>query len=116
VKPAKIEILLKVVVWRMFSMCYGFTIAYFFTGNAAEAVSMVIITGTTLTILQWLFEIGWDKHIRSEIRDALSGQQGRIGWMVWVRRDSRSLRLDKHKQGDDGREAWKDSQASQDAR
>jgi len=70
----KIELLIKVVVWRMFSMCYGFGIAFFFTRNAAESVGIVLITGTTLAALQWGFELIWDKYARERLRNAISGQ------------------------------------------
>jgi uncharacterized membrane protein len=105
VKIAKIELLLKVIMWRVFSMCYGFSIAYFFTGNIGESAGIVFLTGTSLTLLQWGFEIIWDKNIRSKLRHALSGQQGRIGRLVRWGRDSRIISVDEHKQGALEREA-----------
>jgi uncharacterized membrane protein len=71
VKPAKVELLAKVVAWRAFSMCYGFSIAYLFTSNAGESAGIVFMTGTTLTLLQWWFEIIWDKLIRERLRDVI---------------------------------------------
>jgi len=68
VKPAKIELLSKVVAWRFFSMCYGFAVAYFFTKNAGESAGIVLLTGSTLTFLQWGFEIFWDAKIRTRLR------------------------------------------------
>jgi len=99
VKPAKIELLTKVVAWRFFSMCYGFTVAFLFTSNVMEAAGIVLLTGTTLTFLQWFFEILWDKHARTRIRHALSRQQSRAGRLVWWRRDPRVISVDKHEQG-----------------
>jgi uncharacterized membrane protein len=99
VRPAKIELLAKVIAWRSFSMCYGFTIAYFFTHNLGESAGIVFMTGTTLTLLQWGFEIIWDKSVRSKLRHVISGQQGRINWLVRWRRDTRTLGVDEHEQG-----------------
>jgi hypothetical protein len=92
----KLELLIKVMAWRAFSMCYGFCIAFFFTRNAADSIGIVLITGTTLTFLQWGFEIIWDKYFRENLRHALSRQQGRIGWLVWRRRDSCAISVDEH--------------------
>jgi hypothetical protein len=99
VKSAKIELLTKVVTWRMFSMCYGFSIAYFFTGNVRDSAGIVLITGTTLTLLQWTFEIIWDKHVRSKLRNAISREQGGVGRLVWWRRGSRDVSVDEHEPG-----------------
>lgn len=80
-------------------MCYGFAIAYFFTNNAMESLGIVVLTGTTLTLLQWLFEVLWDKHIRERLRNAISRQQGRISRLVRWRRGPRSVSVDKHDSG-----------------
>jgi uncharacterized membrane protein len=77
-------------------MCYGFFIAYLFTGNAGESAGIVFLTGSTLTLLQWFFEIFWDKYARGRIRHALSGQHGRIGRLVWLGRSPRTVSLDEH--------------------
>jgi uncharacterized membrane protein len=100
----KAELLFKVVAWRSFSMCYGFLIAYLFTENVGESAGIVFMTGSTLTLLQWFFEIVWDKHARTRIRHAFSGQQSRIGRLLRWRRGSRDVSLDKHESGSDGRE------------
>jgi len=92
----KAELLFKVIAWRTFSMCYGFSVAYLFTGNAGESAGIVFITGSTLTLLQWFFEILWDKYARARIRHALSRQQGRIGRLVRRRRESRDVGMDEH--------------------
>ena len=73
-KPAKVELLAIVVAWWAFSMCYGLSIAYLFTSNAGESAGIVFMTGTTLTLLQWWFEIIWDKLIRERLRDVISGK------------------------------------------
>jgi uncharacterized membrane protein len=95
----KAELLFKVIAWRTFSMIYGFSIAYLFTGNAGESAGIVFLTGSTLTLLQWFFEIFWDKFARNRIRHALSRQQGRIGWLVRRRRNSRTVGVDEHEPG-----------------
>ena len=79
-------------------MCYGFCVSYFFTGNVAESAGIVFVTGTTLTLLQWGFEIIWDKNIRSKLRYVISGQQGRVNWPLWLRRDTRTFGVDEHEQ------------------
>jgi uncharacterized membrane protein len=101
----KAELLFKVVAWRSFSMCYGFLIAYLFTENVGESAGIVFMTGSTLTLLQWFFEIVWDKHARTRIRHALSRQQSRVGWLVWWRRDSRAISVDEHEPRADGDKA-----------
>jgi uncharacterized membrane protein len=111
----KLELLIKVMAWRAFSMCYGFCIAFFFTRNAADSIGIVLITGTTLTFLQWGFEIIWDKYFRENLRHALSRQQGRIGWMVWFRRSPRTVSMDKYEQRSNRGEESENSSASQDA-
>lgn len=88
-------------------MCYGFTIAYLFTSNAGESAGIVFLTGSTLTFLQWGFEIAWDKYARLRIRNALSGKYSRIGGLVRIGRDTRSLSVDKHQPGPNGGEAVK---------
>jgi len=98
-KPAKVELLAKVVTWRVFSMCYSFAIAYLFTKNAGESAGIVFMTGSTLTALQWGFEISWDKYARMRIRNALSGQHSRIGRLVWFGRSPRPIGMDKHEPG-----------------
>jgi uncharacterized membrane protein len=111
----KIELLVKVVTWRFFSMLYGFAIAYFFTGNISESAGIVFITGTTLTFLQWMFEIFWDRFARARIRHAISEQQGRIDRLVWWRRSPRAVSVDEHKQGSDRGEKVSDPISPQDA-
>jgi len=94
VSPAKFELLSKVVAWRFFSMLYGFSIAYLFTGDFSESAGIVFLTGTTLTVIQWGFEVVWDKYMRMRIRHALSREHSRVGWLVRKRRDSRDVSLD----------------------
>jgi hypothetical protein len=86
-------------------MCYGFTVAYIFTRNAGESAGIIFITGTTLTLLQWFFEILWDKHIRTRLRHAISGQQSRIDRLVRWRRGTRTVSLDEHEPRSHGGEA-----------
>jgi len=97
----KTELLFKVITWRIFSMCYGFFIAYLFTGNAGESAGIVFLTGSSLTLLQWFFEIIWDKQVRHRIRHALSGKYCGIGRLVWVRRSSRTVCMDEHESRSD---------------
>jgi len=111
----KAELLAKVIAWRIFSMCYGFMIAFAFTGNITESAGIVFLTGTTLAFLQWLFEIFWDKYVREKLRNALSRQQGRISRLVRWRRDSRSVCVDEHKSGSHGRETWEDPNSPESA-
>ena len=84
-KIKKIELLIKVIAWRVLSMSCGFMIAYIFTGKFAESAGITIIIGPTLALLQWCFEIFWDKNIRENLRNALSRQQDRIDRLLWRR-------------------------------
>jgi uncharacterized membrane protein len=115
VKTDKIELLTKVIAWRFFSMCYGFSIAYVFTKNAGESAGIVFLTGSSLTFLQWGFEIIWDRRIRSKLRNALSRQHGRIGRLVRFGRGARAVGVDEHKPGSHGGEAWTDPRAPENA-
>jgi uncharacterized membrane protein len=111
----KIELLIKVVSWRFFSMIYGFSVAYIFTGNMGESAGIVLITGTTLTVLQWMFEIAWDKIATTRIRNAISEQQGRIDRMVRWRRSSRAVSLDEHESRSDRGEESSDPKPPENA-
>jgi hypothetical protein len=113
---SKLELFLKVIAWRVFSMCYAFFIALAFTHKASESFGIVFVTGVTLVFVQWIFEVFWDRQIRGRLGNVISGQHGGIDRVVRWRRDARLVRLDKHKQGHDGGEAGKDPAASQDAR
>lgn len=53
-------------------MLYGFMIAFLFTKDASESAGIVFLTGSTLTLLQWGFEILWDLKIRITLRSILS--------------------------------------------
>lgn len=75
-KPAKIELLTKVIAWRVLSMTCGFAISYFITGNAVQAVGITLVVGPALMIVQWLFEIFWDKYVRERLRNVISRKQG----------------------------------------
>ena len=74
--PVRFEILAKVVAWRSLSMLCGFLIAYLFTGKAQESASITFTISITLMVLQWTFEVVWDKHIRERFRNVISGKQG----------------------------------------
>jgi uncharacterized membrane protein len=113
---SKIELLVKVIAWRFFSMCYAFFIAFAFTHKVSESFGIVVVTGLSLTFVQWIFEIFWDRQVRGRLGNAISGQQGRIDRMVRWRRDARLVRLDKHKQGSDPGEAGENPTAPGDAR
>jgi uncharacterized membrane protein len=104
VKTKKLELLIKVIVWRALSMSCGFVIAYIFTGKLAESAGITIIIGPTLALVQWCFEIFWDKHIRENLRNVISRQQGRINWLLWWRRGTCTVSVDKHKPGPDRRQ------------
>jgi hypothetical protein len=103
-KPAKFELLIKVVSWRFFSMLYGFLITLFFVGNALQSAGIVFFTGSTLTFFQWGFEIFWDKYIRENLRNVISRQQGRIDRLLRWRRGTRPISLDKYESGHDRRQ------------
>lgn len=75
-KPARMELLVKVVAWRMLSMTCGFTIAYAFTGRVAESAGITIVIGPTLALVQWVFEMLWDRYVRERLRNVISGKQG----------------------------------------
>lgn len=68
-----IELLIKTVVWRVFSMLFGTWVTYLFTGDIIRSSIMVLVSGLSLTFLQWVFEIVWDKYIRERMRNAISG-------------------------------------------
>jgi len=66
------ELLIKTVVWGVFSMLFGAWVTYLFTGDIVASSMIVLVSGMSLTLLQWLFEIVWDKYAREQIRDAIS--------------------------------------------
>jgi uncharacterized membrane protein len=99
VKTKKLELLVKVIVWRALSMSCGFVIAYIFTGKLAESIGITALIGPTLALVQWCFEIFWDKYVRENLRNVIARQQGRIDWLLWWRRGPRSVSLDKHESG-----------------
>ena len=68
-----IELLIKTIVWRIFSMLFGTWVTYLFTGDIIASSIMVLVSGLSLTFLQWIFEIIWDKYIRERMRNAISG-------------------------------------------
>lgn len=103
-KTKKLELLVKVIVWRALSMSCGFVIAYIFTGKLAESAGITVIIGPTLAIAQWCFEIFWDKYVRENLRNVISRQQGRIDRLLWWRRGARTVSLDKHESGLDRRQ------------
>ncbi len=70
------ELLAKTVTWRVFSMIFGTWMTYLFTGDIVKSSIMVIVSGMALTLLQWLFEIVWDRNIREHLRNVISRQQG----------------------------------------
>ena len=98
-KPAKAELLAKVITWRVLSMTCGFLIAYAFTGKMRESAGITIVIGPTLMLVQWTFEVIWDRNVRERLRHVFSGQQGRIGRLVRWGREPRSLSMDEHKPG-----------------
>ena len=67
-----IELLIKTIVWRVFSMLFGTWVTYLFTGDIVASSIMVLVSGLSLTFLQWVFEIIWDKYIRERMRNAIS--------------------------------------------
>ena len=67
-----IELLIKTIVWRIFSMLFGTWVTYLFTGDIIASSIMVLVSGLSLTFLQWIFEIIWDKYIRERMRNAIS--------------------------------------------
>lgn len=71
-KGARAELLAKVIAWRVLSMTCGFVIAYAFTGEAAKSAGITIVIGPTLMLVQWTFEMLWDKYIRERLRNAIS--------------------------------------------
>ena len=71
-----IELLTKTIVWRAFSMLFGTWVTYLFTGDVVRSTIMVLVSGLSLTALQWVFEIVWDRNIRENLRNAISRKQG----------------------------------------
>jgi uncharacterized membrane protein len=76
ISPNSIELLTKTVVWRAFSMLFGTWITYLFTGDVVKSTIMVLVSGLSLTVLQWFFEIVWDRNFREKLRNAISRKQG----------------------------------------
>jgi len=66
------ELLIKTVIWRVFSMLFGMWVTYLFTGDIIRSSMMVLVSGSSLTFLQWVFEIIWDRYCRERIRNAIS--------------------------------------------
>jgi len=104
VKTKKLELLIKVIVWRALSMSCGFAIAYIFTGKLAESIGITALIGPTLALVQWFFEIFWDRHVRENLKHVIARQQGRIDWLLWWRRSARTVSLDEHQPGSDSRQ------------
>jgi uncharacterized membrane protein len=115
VKTKKLELLIKVIVWRALSMSCGFAIAYIFTGKLAESIGITALIGPTLALVQWFFEIFWDRHIRENLKHVIARQQGRIDWLLWWRRGTRTVSMDKHQPGPDRGEADEGSGPPQEA-
>ena len=76
IDPEKAELLVKTVIWRTISMAFGIAVTYIFTGDLTKSSILVMISGVSLTIMQWGFEIIWDKRIRERLRNVISRQQG----------------------------------------
>jgi len=57
-------------------MAFGIVITYIYTGDLAKSSALVMISGSSLTIMQWGFEIIWDKRIRERLLNVISRQQG----------------------------------------
>lgn len=68
----KLELLIKTIVWRFFSMLFGIWVTYIFTGSIVQSSVIVLVSGLSLTLLQWFFEIAWDRNIRERLRRAIS--------------------------------------------
>ena len=100
-KPAKLELLTKVIAWRVLSTSCGFVIAYLITGKLSQSAGISLTIGPLLALVQWGFEIFWDKLLRERLRYAFSGQQGRISRFLRWRRDTRAIGVDEHQQGTD---------------
>ena len=66
------ELLIKTVIWRVFSMLFGTWVTYLFTGDIISSSIMVLASGLSLMFLQWIYEIIWDKYIRERMRNAIS--------------------------------------------
>ena len=67
-----IELLVKTIIWRVFSMLFGTWISYLFTGDVVKSSIIVFVSGSSLTVLQWVFEIFWDRKIRESLRNVIS--------------------------------------------
>lgn len=70
--PDKAELLIKTIVWRFFSMIFGTWVTYLFTGDVIRSSIMVFVSGMSLTLMQWVFEIIWDRKVRERLRNAIS--------------------------------------------
>jgi len=100
----KAEIFLKVIAWRVVSITLSFFVIYHFTGNVATTTHALAISTAVGLIAQWLFEMFWDTLVRSKLRNAISGQQGRINRLLRWRRGPCDVSVDKHEQGPNGGE------------
>lgn len=96
-------------------MTCGFLIAYAFTGEIKESAGITVVIGPTLMLVQWGFEVAWDRYIRENFRNAISREQGGVSWLVRWGRGSRSLGVDINEQGADRGEAGTNSRAATDA-
>jgi uncharacterized membrane protein len=87
------------------SITLSFFVIYHFTGNATTTTHALAIGTSVGLIAQWLFEMFWDTFVRSKLRNALSGQQGRIGRLARWGRDPRAISVDEHESRSNGVEA-----------
>jgi uncharacterized membrane protein len=62
-KPA---LLCKVIVWRVISTTLSFFINFSFTGEIGKSLHITIATAIFLMLLQWFFEIVWNKQTREK--------------------------------------------------
>lgn len=70
--PAKYELFLKVIAWRVISIACNFLTSLAFTGEWERSAGIALATGVALMLLQWLFEVFWDATLRERIRNVLS--------------------------------------------
>lgn len=73
---SSVELLIKTITWRSFSMLFGTWVTYLFTGDILASSVMVLVSGLSLTFLQWIFEVIWDRNIRERLRSVISAKQG----------------------------------------
>jgi len=63
----KIELILKVVAWRILSILITLIVLYAVTGDTQEATWITILLHTLFTVCHYGFESLWESKIKNKI-------------------------------------------------